>query len=58
MTTPSDASSDGQPDSPTRLRFRQRLEALPIKPATHEQHLRDLAGGAGEVHMPESLLSD
>ena len=22
----------------------------------HESHLRDLAGGAGEVHMPESLL--
>ena len=40
MTTPSDTPSDGQPDSPTRLLFLQRLEALSIKPATHQYYVQ------------------
>jgi len=40
MTIPSDTPSDGQPDSPTRLRFLQRLEELPIKPTTHRYYVQ------------------
>ena len=40
MTPPSDIPSDGHPASPTRQRFHQRLDALSIKPTTHEYYLR------------------
>jgi len=40
MTTPSDTPSDGHPDSPTRLLFLQRLEALSIKPTTHKYYVQ------------------
>ena len=40
MNPPSDIPSDGQPVSPTRQRFLQRLAALAIKPVTHEYYVR------------------
>ena len=40
MTTPSDTPSDGQPVSPIRQQFLQRLVALAIKPTTHEYYVQ------------------
>jgi len=40
MNSPSVPSSDGQPPSPTRLLFLQRLNALPIKPTAHVFYVR------------------
>jgi hypothetical protein len=40
MTPPSDIPSDGQPVSPTRQSFLQRLVALAIKPTTHEYYVQ------------------
>ena len=40
MNSPSDTPSDGQPTSPTRLLFLQRLNALPIKPTAHEYYVQ------------------
>ena len=40
MNSPSDTPSDGQPPSPTRLLFLQRLNALPIKPTAHVFYVR------------------
>jgi len=40
MNSPSDFPSDGQPPSPPRLLFLQRLKALPIKPAALEYYVR------------------
>jgi len=40
MPLPSDISSDGQPASPARQRFLQRLTALAIKPSTHDYYVQ------------------
>ena len=40
MTPPSDIPSDGQPISPVRQHFLQRLVALAIKPTTHEYYVQ------------------
>ena len=39
MTPPSDIPSDGQPASPARQHFLQRLVDLAIKPTTHEYYV-------------------
>ena len=40
LTPPSDITSDGQPASPTRQRFLQRLASLTTKPAAHDYYVR------------------
>ena len=40
MTPPSDIQSDGQPVSPVRQHFLQRLVALAIKPTAHEYYVQ------------------